>query len=153
TSSTRCSPPGTSSGRPWAEMLPLASLAFVGGAIMGSFVGVVADRVPSGRSIMGPRSMCDSCGTQIASYDNVPVLSLLWLRGRRPRGRHRLHERQACGCAQGCDPLRTVPRARRRGWAPGPPAADRRIPERLRPLAALISLGYGVTPARGRWER
>jgi leader peptidase (prepilin peptidase)/N-methyltransferase len=63
-------------------MLPIASLAFVGGAIMGSFVGVVADRVPSGRSIMGPRSMCDSCETQIASYDNVPVLSWLWLRGR-----------------------------------------------------------------------
>ena len=63
-------------------MLPLASLAFVGGIITGSFVGVVADRVPRGLSIVGPRSLCDSCGTTIAAYDNVPVLSWLFLRGR-----------------------------------------------------------------------
>jgi len=63
-------------------MFPIASLAFVGGIVTGSFVGVVADRVPSGRSIVGPRSMCDSCGTQIAGYDNIPILSWLLLRGR-----------------------------------------------------------------------
>ncbi|MSO42352.1 MAG: prepilin peptidase [Solirubrobacterales bacterium] len=63
-------------------MLPVASLAFVGGLITGSFVGVVADRVPRGVSIVGPRSLCDSCGTTIAAYDNVPVLSWLMLRGR-----------------------------------------------------------------------
>jgi leader peptidase (prepilin peptidase)/N-methyltransferase len=59
-----------------------ASLAFVGGMLAGSFVGVVAHRVPRGLSIVGPRSVCDSCGTQIAAYDNVPVVSWLMLRGR-----------------------------------------------------------------------
>ena len=63
-------------------MFPVASLAFVGGMVTGSFVGVIAHRVPRGLSIVGPRSVCDSCGTQIAAYDNVPVLSWLMLRGR-----------------------------------------------------------------------
>jgi leader peptidase (prepilin peptidase) / N-methyltransferase len=59
----------------------MASLAFVGGLVTGSFVGVVAHRLPRGSSVVGGRSMCDSCHTQIAAYDNVPVLSWLWLRG------------------------------------------------------------------------
>jgi leader peptidase (prepilin peptidase)/N-methyltransferase len=63
-------------------MLPIASIAFIGGMITGSFVGVVAHRVPRGRSIVGPRSECPSCGAQIAAYDNVPVVSWLLLRGR-----------------------------------------------------------------------
>lgn len=63
-------------------MFPIASLAFIGGMITGSFVGVVAHRVPRGRSIMGPRSECPACGARIAAYDNVPVLSWLFLRGR-----------------------------------------------------------------------
>src|SRR3954471_16616967 len=62
-------------------MVPLASVAFIGGMITGSFVGVVAHRVPRGRSIIGPRLECPSCGTQIASYDNVPVLSWVLLGG------------------------------------------------------------------------
>src|SRR4051812_9181989 len=48
----------------------------------GSFVPVVAPRVPRGESIVGPRSRCPACGIQIAAYDNVPVLSWLVLRGR-----------------------------------------------------------------------
>jgi leader peptidase (prepilin peptidase) / N-methyltransferase len=63
-------------------MFPIASLAFVGGLMTGSFVGLVAHRVPQGTSIVGGRSVCDSCGVQIAAYDNVPVLSWLFLRGR-----------------------------------------------------------------------
>lgn len=62
-------------------MFPLASIAFIGGMITGSFVGVVAHRVPRGRSIVGPRSECPSCGAQIAAYDNVPVVSWLLLGG------------------------------------------------------------------------
>jgi leader peptidase (prepilin peptidase)/N-methyltransferase len=62
-------------------MVPLASIAFLGGMITGSFVGVVAHRVPRGRSIVGPRSECPCCGTQIAAYDNVPVFSWLLLGG------------------------------------------------------------------------
>jgi leader peptidase (prepilin peptidase)/N-methyltransferase len=59
-----------------------AALAFLGGLMAGSFVTVVAHRVPRGESIVGPRSRCPSCGSQIAAYDNVPVLSWVVLRGR-----------------------------------------------------------------------
>jgi leader peptidase (prepilin peptidase) / N-methyltransferase len=62
-------------------MFPIASIAFVGGLITGSFVSVVAHRVPRGRSIVGPRSECPSCGAQIAAYDNVPVISWVLLGG------------------------------------------------------------------------
>ena len=74
-------------------MVPVASFAFVGGMIAGSFVGVVADRIPRGRSIVRPRSQCDSCGTQIAAYDNVPVLSWLLLRGHCRRCKTRIPAR------------------------------------------------------------
>jgi leader peptidase (prepilin peptidase) / N-methyltransferase len=63
-------------------MIGLAALLFVAGAAAGSFIGVVAHRVPRRESIVGPRSRCPNCGTQIAAYDNVPILSWLWLRGR-----------------------------------------------------------------------
>lgn len=59
-----------------------ALLAFLGGLAAGSFVTVVAHRVPRGESIVGPRSRCPECGVQIAAHDNVPVLSWLLLRGR-----------------------------------------------------------------------
>jgi len=59
-----------------------AALAFLGGLIAGSFITVVAHRVPRGESIVGPRSMCPSCGAQIAAYDNVPVFSWVLLGGR-----------------------------------------------------------------------
>jgi leader peptidase (prepilin peptidase)/N-methyltransferase len=63
-------------------MFPIASFAFLGGMITGSFVGVVAHRVPQRRSIIGPRSECPACGNPIAAYDNVPVISWLLLGGR-----------------------------------------------------------------------
>ena len=63
-------------------MAAAAAIAFLGGLIAGSFVTVVAHRVPRGESIVGPRSRCPACGAQIAAYDNVPVLSWLLLRGR-----------------------------------------------------------------------
>ncbi len=59
-----------------------AVLAFLGGLLLGSFVTVVAHRVPHGESIVGPRSRCPACGAQIAAYDNLPVFSWLILRGR-----------------------------------------------------------------------
>jgi leader peptidase (prepilin peptidase) / N-methyltransferase len=59
-----------------------AAIAFLGGLIVGSFVTVVAHRVPRGESIVGPRSRCPACGAQIAAYDNLPVVSWLLLRGR-----------------------------------------------------------------------
>jgi leader peptidase (prepilin peptidase) / N-methyltransferase len=61
---------------------PAAVLAFFGGLLLGSFVTVVAHRVPRGESVVGGRSHCPACGAQIAAYDNVPVFSWLLLRGR-----------------------------------------------------------------------
>jgi leader peptidase (prepilin peptidase)/N-methyltransferase len=58
------------------------ALAFFGGLIAGSFVTVVGYRVPRGESIVGPRSRCTACGTRIAAYDNLPVVSWALLRGR-----------------------------------------------------------------------
>ena len=63
-------------------MAATASIAFLGGMIAGSFVSVVAHRVPRGLSTVGPRSRCPGCDAVIAAYDNVPVLSWLLLRGR-----------------------------------------------------------------------
>jgi leader peptidase (prepilin peptidase)/N-methyltransferase len=58
------------------------ALAFVWGLVIGSFVTVVAYRVPRGESIVQPRSRCPGCGAQIAAYDNIPVVSWAMLRGR-----------------------------------------------------------------------
>jgi len=63
-------------------VIAAAAFAFLGGLLVGSFVTVVAHRVPRGESIVGPRSRCPSCGAQIAAYDNVPVFSWAVLRGR-----------------------------------------------------------------------
>lgn len=63
-------------------MAAAVAIAFLGGLMAGSFVTVVAHRVPRGESIVGPRSRCPACGAQIAAYDNVPALSWLALRGR-----------------------------------------------------------------------
>lgn len=57
-------------------------LAFVGGLMIGSFVTVVAHRVPRAESVIAPRSRCPGCGTPIAAYDNLPVVSWTLLRGR-----------------------------------------------------------------------
>jgi leader peptidase (prepilin peptidase)/N-methyltransferase len=63
-------------------MAATATFAFLGGTITGSFLSVVAHRVPRGLSIVGPRSKCATCDAQIAFYDNIPVISWLLLRGR-----------------------------------------------------------------------
>lgn len=55
---------------------------FLFGLLIGSFLTVVAHRVPRGESVVGGRSHCPGCGAQIAAYDNVPVASWLLLRGR-----------------------------------------------------------------------
>jgi leader peptidase (prepilin peptidase) / N-methyltransferase len=60
----------------------LAALVFAPALAIGSFLNVVAARVPLKRSIVHPGSACMSCGREVAWYDNVPVLSYLALRGR-----------------------------------------------------------------------
>jgi leader peptidase (prepilin peptidase)/N-methyltransferase len=57
-------------------------LVFLPGLAVGSFLGVVAARVPLHRSVVSPGSSCMSCETPIQWYDNVPVLSYALLRGR-----------------------------------------------------------------------
>lgn len=52
------------------------------GAAVGSFLNVCVARLPAGESVVRPRSRCPRCAAEIAWYDNVPVLSWLWLRGR-----------------------------------------------------------------------
>ena len=59
-----------------------ALVAFVPGLALGSFLNVVAARVPARRSIIRPASACMSCATPIAPLDNVPLFSYLRLRGR-----------------------------------------------------------------------
>ena len=59
----------------------LVILAALTGAVVGSFVTVVAHRVPRGESVVAPRSRCPGCGVPIAAYDNVPVVSWLALQG------------------------------------------------------------------------
>jgi len=52
------------------------------GLIWGSFLNVVIYRVPREMSVVRPASHCPGCGTPIAGYDNLPVLTYLILRGR-----------------------------------------------------------------------
>jgi leader peptidase (prepilin peptidase)/N-methyltransferase len=60
----------------------LAAFALAPGLAIGSFLNVVAARLPHGRSVVHPPSACPGCETQIAWYDNVPLLSYALLRGR-----------------------------------------------------------------------
>jgi leader peptidase (prepilin peptidase)/N-methyltransferase len=60
----------------------IAALAFWPGLAVGSFLNVVAARVPLRRSLVSPGSACMSCETPIAWYDNFPLLSYTLLRGR-----------------------------------------------------------------------
>ena len=60
----------------------LAAVAFVPGLAIGSFLNVVAARLPERRSLVHPRSACPCCDKEIAWYDNVPLVSYALLRGR-----------------------------------------------------------------------
>jgi leader peptidase (prepilin peptidase)/N-methyltransferase len=65
--------------------MPIAVAATFAGAVgaaVGSFVNVIAYRLPRRESLVSPGSTCPSCGTAIRAYDNVPVLGWLMLRGR-----------------------------------------------------------------------
>lgn len=52
------------------------------GLLIGSFLTVVVDRVPQGRSVVRPGSACGSCGLELGPRDLVPLLSWAVLRGR-----------------------------------------------------------------------
>ncbi|HEX7578957.1 MAG TPA: prepilin peptidase [Thermoanaerobaculia bacterium] len=65
-------------------MLEVAADLFVTalGAVVGSFANVCIHRLPRGESVVSPPSHCPSCGASVRPYDNVPILSWLWLSGR-----------------------------------------------------------------------
>ena len=58
------------------------AIAFTLGLLVGSFLNVVIYRLPRGESVIHPGSHCPHCQAAIRPWENVPVLSYLWLRGR-----------------------------------------------------------------------
>jgi leader peptidase (prepilin peptidase)/N-methyltransferase len=62
----------------------MEAVTFAGvlGAVIGSFLNVVAYRLPRRESLIRPASRCPACGTHVKPYDNIPIVSWLWLRGR-----------------------------------------------------------------------
>jgi leader peptidase (prepilin peptidase)/N-methyltransferase len=63
--------------------MPIALLPAVAfGLLLGSFLNVVAYRLPRRESLVTPGSHCPSCATPVKPYDNIPVLSWLLLGGR-----------------------------------------------------------------------
>jgi leader peptidase (prepilin peptidase)/N-methyltransferase len=63
-------------------MISLYLTAFVVGAFIGSFLNVCIYRLPRGESVVWPGSHCPACNQPVAPYDNVPILSYLWLTGK-----------------------------------------------------------------------
>jgi leader peptidase (prepilin peptidase) / N-methyltransferase len=61
--------------------MEVATFAGVLGAIVGSFLNVVTYRLPRHESLVTPASHCPNCDTPVKSYDNIPILSWLLLRG------------------------------------------------------------------------
>ena len=54
---------------------------FIIGAIFGSFYGVVGTRLPEEKSIVKPGSHCEKCGHYLKWYENIPLLSYIFLGG------------------------------------------------------------------------
>ncbi len=67
---------------PWWGNLLLALWVCCFGANVGSFMNVVIYRLPAGLSVVYPGSRCPKCLNHIRWYDNIPVLSWLWLRAK-----------------------------------------------------------------------
>jgi leader peptidase (prepilin peptidase)/N-methyltransferase len=68
----------------------LAAALVAPGLAVGSFLNVVASRLPLRRPLSKPRSACMSCGTEIRPYDNLPLVSYAILRGRCRSGGERI---------------------------------------------------------------
>ncbi|HEV8211585.1 MAG TPA: prepilin peptidase [Vicinamibacterales bacterium] len=63
---------------------PALTLVFAGafGALIGSFLNVCIHRLPRGASIVWPSSACPHCARELSWYENIPVVSYLFLRAR-----------------------------------------------------------------------
>lgn len=67
----------------WAQVLPVMTVSvFVFGTIVGSFLNVVVWRLPRSESLIFPGSHCPKCQHAIRPYENIPILSWIFLRGR-----------------------------------------------------------------------
>ena len=64
----------------WFSPLPI--IAFFFGLIFGSFFNVCIYRFPRDESIVKPRSFCPGCGKTIPWYENIPLFSYIFLRGK-----------------------------------------------------------------------
>lgn len=62
--------------------LVIAAYVALLGAMLGSFLNVCIHRLPRGESVVSPRSHCPRCGRVLPWYENIPVLSWLFLGGR-----------------------------------------------------------------------
>jgi len=62
--------------------LPFYIIIFIFGCVIGSFLNVVIDRLPSGHSIVYPPSHCPHCRHRLAIWDLIPLFSFFYLRGR-----------------------------------------------------------------------
>ena len=58
------------------------TVVFVYGVMFGSFFNVCISRIPKGISVISPRSRCPKCKTEIRWYQNIPLLSWIFLKGR-----------------------------------------------------------------------
>lgn len=60
----------------------IQTVAFIMGAMIGSFANVVIYRLPLALNLVAPRSHCTQCKTPITWFENIPIISFLFLRGR-----------------------------------------------------------------------
>jgi leader peptidase (prepilin peptidase)/N-methyltransferase len=68
--------------RVWQSRGVIPLVAFLFGLLIGSFLNVCILRIPAEKSIVLPASSCPKCGKAIAPYDNIPVLSWVFLGGK-----------------------------------------------------------------------
>src|ERR1700688_3522056 len=68
--------------RVWQSHWVIPLGVFLFGLVIGSFLNVCILRIPADKSIVLPASSCPKCGKAIAPYDNIPVLSWVFLGGK-----------------------------------------------------------------------
>lgn len=61
---------------------PVFIIVFIAGLLIGSFLNVCIYRLPRGESIVFPSSHCPACNKPVKPYDNIPVLSFIFLMGK-----------------------------------------------------------------------
>lgn len=144
-------------------------VAFLFGTALGSFANVVVYRLPRGLAVASPRSACPECGSKIAWYDNIPLLSYLLLGGRCRRCRARISARYPI--IEATVGILWVLVTRRIGLEPELPAflafasvlvilsaidlEHQRLPNRVMYPAAVVGVALlaGATVATGDWRQ